>query len=79
MMQKQIRLLKVLKSHNISADYLIKSADRKTTVKTRIVAHNQQIARVDQESKSELCSEEEKKVLEFRKASNRSSSRHIIF
>ncbi|HRH43606.1 MAG TPA: D-glycero-beta-D-manno-heptose-7-phosphate kinase [Pyrinomonadaceae bacterium] len=42
-------LCQTLKDSNISPDYLIKSPTRPTTVKTRIVAHQQQIARIDQE------------------------------
>ena len=37
---------------------------RKTTVKTRIVAHNQQIARIDQESTENISSADEDSILE---------------
>lgn len=52
----------VLAEKNISANFLIKLARRRTTVKTRIVAHSQQIVRVDQESKANLDAAEEKAV-----------------
>jgi len=52
----------VLKKNNVSAEFLIKSPNRQTTVKTRIVAHNQQIVRIDQESKIELDDTEDKAI-----------------
>lgn len=42
-------LCETLKSISVNPDYLIKVQNRPTTVKTRIVAHQQQIVRVDQE------------------------------
>lgn len=54
----------LLKSVNISADYLVKLPDRPTTVKTRIVAHNQHIVRLDQEEKKPLSAQQEKIVLQ---------------
>lgn len=44
----------ILTSANISADYLICQKNRGTTVKTRIIAHRQQLARLDQETTEEL-------------------------
>jgi len=38
----------------VSADHLVEVSDRPTTVKTRIIAHNQQVTRVDQELDHEL-------------------------
>jgi D-beta-D-heptose 7-phosphate kinase/D-beta-D-heptose 1-phosphate adenosyltransferase len=52
----------VLSKKNISASYLYKNPIRPTTVKTRIIGHNQQIVRVDQEIKTVLAKEEEDKV-----------------
>ena len=49
----------VLAKNNISAEYLLKSPHRGTTVKTRVVAHSQQLLRVDQEIKVELTETEE--------------------
>ncbi|HYJ90303.1 MAG TPA: D-glycero-beta-D-manno-heptose-7-phosphate kinase [Pyrinomonadaceae bacterium] len=42
-------LRQILKEKAVSPDYLIEFVDRPTTVKTRIIAHSQQVARVDQE------------------------------
>jgi len=52
-------LLEVLKSNNINSDFLIKILNRQTTVKTRIIAHSQQVVRIDQENKINLILEEE--------------------
>jgi len=49
---------------NISANYLYKTPARPTTVKTRIIGHNQQIVRVDQETKNVLAIQEEDKIWE---------------
>lgn len=51
--QEGENLPKILAEMNISGEFLIKNTDRTTTVKTRIIAQNQQIARIDQE---EICS-----------------------
>jgi rfaE bifunctional protein kinase chain/domain len=51
-----------LHEKGISSDDLIETESRPTTVKTRIVAHNQHIVRVDQESTNQLTSNEEEKV-----------------
>lgn len=59
----EAELLPPLLSHsNVSDQYLIKIQNRQTTVKTRIVAHSQQIVRLDQESKDYLTPKEEQKV-----------------
>lgn len=58
-------LTTVLKENNISSDFLIKSTNHCTTVKTRVVAHNQQVVRIDQESKSPLSIKEETNLREM--------------
>ena len=55
-------LPQLLSSLNISDKYLIKIPNRQTTVKTRIIAHSQQIVRLDQEDKETLTSRNEEKV-----------------
>src|SRR5687767_14578111 len=39
----------ILASGNVSAEHLIRVGGRSTTVKTRVLAHSQQVVRVDQE------------------------------
>lgn len=48
-----------LEKLKISSKYLVKIKDRPTTVKTRIIAHQQQISRIDQESVTNLSPEDE--------------------
>jgi D-beta-D-heptose 7-phosphate kinase/D-beta-D-heptose 1-phosphate adenosyltransferase len=57
-------LIANLENKNVSSEFLFKSSVRRTTVKTRILAHNQQIVRVDSESNKTLSFHEEKEVWE---------------
>lgn len=52
----------ILEKLNISTKYLQKIPDRQTTVKTRILAHNQQVVRVDQETNQLLNETETGKI-----------------
>lgn len=52
----------VLGRTGVAAEHLIALEKRPTTTKTRIVAHNQHIVRIDQEEKQHLSNEEEKIV-----------------
>ncbi len=54
----------ILARENISASHLIKSPERRTSIKTRIIAHNQHVVRIDRETKSKLSDSEEKSVWE---------------
>ena len=55
--------------NNIDSSYLVKSADRITTNKTRIISRNQQMMRLDAEITNDLSSKEEsaivKKIKDF--------------
>lgn len=51
-----------LRAEGINGDFLVRSRERMTTVKTRVIAERQQIARVDQESVGELSDMLEEKV-----------------
>lgn len=57
-------LSKTLEDSKISSDYLIKLGNRPTTVKTRIIAQHQQIARIDNEVIDFLTDSEENVVWE---------------
>lgn len=52
----------LLRRSNISNKFLVECKNRQTTVKTRIIAHSQQIVRLDQETKDKLSSKDEQKV-----------------
>lgn len=45
------RLLKRFEEYRVRTAYAVRHADRKTTVKSRILAHNQQVVRVDRENR----------------------------
>lgn len=47
-------LPEVLRAADVSAEHLIKTAGRPTTVKTRIVAHSQHIVRIDNEEETAI-------------------------
>ena len=53
----------VLKNGQVSANFLIPIKNRQTTLKTRIIAHQQQIVRLDQENTKPLTSLEVENVL----------------
>lgn len=53
---------KVLQNANISNYELFPIKNRQTTIKTRIIAHNQQVARIDRETTTYLCSGEVKRL-----------------
>src|SRR2546425_7644274 len=55
------RIEEILHESGIDTHGLVQ-ADRPTTVKTRIIAHNQQVVRADRESKEPLSSEMNQKL-----------------
>lgn len=52
----------LLNQAGISTSFLVSSDQRPTTVKTRIIAHNQQVVRVDHETAAELGAEDEANI-----------------
>ncbi len=54
----------MLPGSHISAEGLVFSNTRKTTVKTRILAHNQQMLRIDREDEHELTATEAQELIE---------------
>lgn len=58
-----IKLSQLLKERDISREYLIDDRERRTTIKTRIIAHSQQVVRVDREDTFEISSETERQIL----------------
>lgn len=55
---------KVLKDLNVSTEYLLQVENRPTTIKTRVVAHNQHVVRIDQENSKLLEQKEIDKLFE---------------
>ena len=58
-----VRLSQLLKEKRITSDYVITDRSRRTTIKTRVIANNQQVVRADRETLHELDADMEKKVL----------------
>lgn len=58
------KLNRLLKQKDITADAVITDQTRQTTIKTRVIAHGQQVVRADQEDRHELSSETERRVLD---------------
>ena len=57
------KLLKLLGEQNIGCAGLVKSSARHTSIKTRIVAHQQQVVRIDRETRGHLDGELTKALL----------------
>lgn len=61
-------LSELFESNNIDTSYLVKSAERRTTSKTRIISRNQQMMRLDDEITDPLNDADENRLLEKVKA-----------
>jgi len=55
--------ISLLETQNLSTEGILKINSRPTTVKTRIIAHNQQIVRVDAETEANISEESTRSVL----------------
>lgn len=53
-----------LDAQGISAEGIVRSGSRRTTVKTRVLGNNQQMLRIDREDTHELSAEEERQLLD---------------
>lgn len=58
-------LYKLIKTQGIEMGGVIIDTDRPTTLKTRVIAHSQQVVRFDRESKEDVAKKDKKKILEF--------------
>jgi D-beta-D-heptose 7-phosphate kinase/D-beta-D-heptose 1-phosphate adenosyltransferase len=56
------RIRTLLESKEISSDSLVVDKSRRTTIKTRVIAHSQQVVRADQETRHDLDAEIESQV-----------------
>lgn len=59
------QLREMLHARGISTHGLITEPDRPTTIKTRVIAHSQQVVRFDREAKNNISPETHSKVFEF--------------
>lgn len=53
----------ILNSIDVSSKFLLREKNRPTTIKTRIVAHNQQVVRIDQENIQPISSATQKNLI----------------
>ncbi len=72
------KLVKALKAKGIPGDGIIVDAMRPTTIKTRVIAHSQQVVRFDREKKDKIDSASTGKVLAYIKKAVRSSDLVVI-
>ncbi len=61
--EASLKVSQLLKQKSISSDFLINDRRRRTTIKTRVIAHSQQVVRADREDAYPLDEEMEGKVL----------------
>ncbi len=57
------QLKDLLAAENVRGDGLVQTGDRHTTIKTRIVAHQQQVVRVDRETRGDISSAATRRLL----------------
>ena len=57
-------LKREIEARGIDASGIASSPARPTTIKTRVIAHNQQVVRTDRESRAELAGDEEKSMID---------------
>lgn len=71
-------LQELLDGNNIDSSYLVQSADRITTNKTRIISRNQHMMRLDNEITTDLNANDEKTLLDKVKAYIAATDPHVI-
>jgi D-beta-D-heptose 7-phosphate kinase/D-beta-D-heptose 1-phosphate adenosyltransferase len=59
------QLLQLLRVQGINSEGLIKDQKRPTTIKTRIIAHNQQVVRFDRETKDKIEKETRRRIFDY--------------
>jgi D-beta-D-heptose 7-phosphate kinase/D-beta-D-heptose 1-phosphate adenosyltransferase len=59
------RLAGILRDKGITTDGLIISDDRPTTIKTRVIAHSQQVVRFDRETKDKISKETHDRIFDY--------------
>lgn len=62
--EASVKLLRLMRDKGISGDSIVYDTSRQTTIKTRVMAHSQQVVRTDREDRHELDAKTERKVLD---------------
>lgn len=60
-------LLRELAARNVNTDGIIREGGRPTTLKTRVIAHSQQVVRIDKEKIADISEDTADKMLDFSK------------
>ncbi|GJL78586.1 MAG: bifunctional protein HldE [Nitrospinaceae bacterium] len=63
--EKGDRLLELIRERGVNTEGIFRFVHRPTTSKMRIIAHNQQILRIDKEDNRPITEETEKKIIQF--------------
>lgn len=72
------KIVHELRLQNVDTEGLVVESSRPTTIKTRVIAHSQQVVRFDRESRGEISSESQKLILGYVKRNIRSISGIIV-
>jgi D-beta-D-heptose 7-phosphate kinase/D-beta-D-heptose 1-phosphate adenosyltransferase len=72
------QLIHLLQTQNINTDGLILDSARPTTIKTRVIAHSQQVVRFDRESKARIERDIHKQIFDFVKQQVREGINAIV-
>lgn len=72
------KIVHELRLQNVDIEGLVVEASRPTTIKTRVIAHSQQVVRFDRESRGDISSESQKLILGYVKRNIRSISGIIV-
>jgi len=72
------KIVHELRLQDVDTEGLVVEASRPTTIKTRVIAHSQQVVRFDRESRGEISSESEKLILGYVKRNIGSISGIIV-
>jgi D-beta-D-heptose 7-phosphate kinase/D-beta-D-heptose 1-phosphate adenosyltransferase len=59
------KIVEQIRGMGLPVDGIIRTTDRPTSVKSRVVAHNQQVVRFDKESRKSIHGDDVRKILEF--------------
>jgi rfaE bifunctional protein kinase chain/domain len=59
------RIKRLLAKEEIASEGLVVQAGRPTTIKTRVIAHNQQVVRFDRESREPISAESQEELLRY--------------
>jgi len=72
------KIVHELRLQNVDTEGLVVESSRPTTIKTRVIAHSQQVVRFDRESRGDISSESQKLILDYVKRNIRSISGIIV-